>query len=542
VIPFWLYGQGGELPDEQIIIQKDRKIVLPEIGKPSEKIVFSLKPLPKVKQKYTYREFAFQLPFLEPKVLPPQWKPEVETAVSNGYARLGAGNYGSTLFDLYYNSGRQKDYAWGGFIRHQASANGPVDNSGYSSNDAGAYGTYFTPNFSLGGELMYSRGRYNFYGYDQDRFQNRKTDSTRQLLQQVVFRMQLESSKRSKKLQYQAGLLVGNIGDRFKASESEIGMDLNGQYRLKDSSKIQISTDLALLKRSDSSSVNRSLWRFTPEYRFGYKGFQIRAGVQIAVANEPELDETGERYKSNSTGFHVYPRLFLQQDFLEKKLTIFGGVQGGMNKTTLRGTLAVNPFLAPDVYLRHENQLYDFFIGLKGQQQSQVSYRTQLSFERLRNQGFLVNNPQEQEKFLLVYDSSSTRRFSWETEFVYEPAKTAQAGIRFRLIRYGVSSLEEPWHAPNTILTLFGRMDLSDRIRLSGELYTMGGLRGLGPDSGQTIKLKPMADVQLKGEYFFLKRFSGFLSVHNLLNNKNQRFLYYPTQGLRIMVGATASF
>jgi hypothetical protein len=77
---------------------------------------------------------------------------------------------------------------------------------------------------------------------------------------------------------------------------------------------------------------------------------------------------------------------------------------------------------------------------------------------------------------------------------------------------------------------------------LSGEFYYMGGLRGLNPETAETEKLKGLADLNLKGEYFFKKRYSGFVSVHNLLNNRNQRFLYYPTQGFRVMVGATAVF
>jgi hypothetical protein len=77
---------------------------------------------------------------------------------------------------------------------------------------------------------------------------------------------------------------------------------------------------------------------------------------------------------------------------------------------------------------------------------------------------------------------------------------------------------------------------------LSGEFYYMGGLRGFNWKTAETEKLKGLADFNLKGEYFFKKRYSAFLSVHNLLNNKNQRYLYYPTQGLRIMVGASVVF
>jgi hypothetical protein len=540
VVSYQVQAQEGELPEEQILIQKDKKIVLPEVGKPLEKVTISLKPLPKVKQKYSYREFSLLLPLLDPKLNPPALKNEPEAPVKEGFVRLGAGNYASTLLDAFYNSGKQKDYAYGVFLKHQASTNGPVSNSGYSNNEAGAYGKYFTPGFTLGGGLTYGRGRYNFYGYDQEKFKGRNTDSIKQVIQQVWFHLDLENIKKNKPVNYRAGLGIGNISDRFKASESEIMLDFDGKYRIGDSSSIRLFSDLSLLKRTDSSSVNRSLWRIEPVYRFGYKGFQINAGFQVSVANEPELKEEGLS-KSKST-FHIHPQLGIQQNIFESKLVAFAGVKGGMNKRTLRSSLDANPFLAPNVYLRHENQLFNFYLGVKGQYKGQVQYRTQVSFEKLNQQAFFINGEERREQFEIVYDSNSTRRFTWETEVVYDIGSKTRAGFRYAFIKYGLGTLKEPWHAPNSVVTLFGRQAISEKIMLSGEFYYMGGLRGLNPETAETEKLKGLADLNLKGEYFFKKRYSGFVSVHNLLNNRNQRFLYYPTQGFRVMVGATAVF
>ncbi|HOY94883.1 MAG TPA: hypothetical protein PK509_04040 [Catalimonadaceae bacterium] len=541
VLSFQATAQEGELPAEEIYVIKNKKNILPEVGKPQEKVTLSLKPLPKVKQKYTYKEFSLLLPLLDPKLNPPVLKTEKEESAKEGYLRLGAGNYGSTLLDAFYNSGRQKDYAYGVFLNHQASANGPVSKSGYSNNEAGAYGRYFTPNFTLGGGLAYNRGRYNFYGFDRDSSNELSSDSTKQIIQSVWFNLGLENNKKNKPVSYKAGLGIGNISDRFKASESEISLDFNGRYKIKDSSSVDVMTDLSLVKRTDSSSVNRSLWRIEPVYRFGFKGFQVHAGIQVSVANEPEVQETGA-YSGSKSSFHIHPILGLQQNIFESKLIAFAGVRGGMNKRTLRSTLEANPFLAPDVYLRHENQLFNFYLGLKGQMKGQWNYRTQISIEKLNQQAFFVNSEERQEQFEVVYDSSSTRRFTWETEAIYDLGTKTRAGIRYAFIKYGLDKLNEPWHAPNSVLTIFGRQQISEKIMLSGEFYYMGGLRGFNWKTAETEKLKGLADFNLKGEYFFKKRYSAFLSVHNLLNNKNQRFLYYPTQGLRIMVGASVVF
>ena len=535
-------AQEGELPEEQVIIIKNKNVILPEVAKPQEKVTLTLKPLPQVKQKYSYKDFSLVLPLLDPKLKAPVSRNEPAPDVKQGFVRLAGGNYGSTLADLYYNSGRTKDYAYGAYLNHLASAKGPVDNSGFSRNAVGAYGKYFTPSFTLSGGLDYGRSRYNFYGYDMERFKNRPADSVRQVFQSILFQLKLEKAKNIKKFRYSAGMGLGNISDRFKASESEILFNLNGDYRLKDSSSVTVFTDLSLAKREDSASQSRALWRLEPTYHFGWKGFHVDAGFQFSVDNEPELKEG--KY-SSKTRMHFHPRLHLQQNIMQTSIVGFAGISGGMNKRTLRTSLEANPFLAPNVYLRQENQLFNLYFGLKGQWTGQLQYRSQISFETLENQAFFVANVAEREKYHLVYSEKNTTRFTWETEVVYDLSEETRAGARFAFYSYGMRSSEtvkEPWHAPHSLVSLFARQQLNKNLMLSGEFYYMGGIKALNPETAETEKLKGMADLNLKGEYLFLKRYTAFVSAHNILNNKNQRYLFYPTQGFRIMVGATATF
>lgn len=535
-----VFGQEGELPEEQIIIQKDKKIVLPEISKPFEKVTTSLKPLPKQKQKYSYKELPITLTQLDPKLNPPMIRPERELEVKNGYARFGLGNYGSTLLDAFYNSGRQKDYAYGLFLKHLASARGPVSNSGFSQNELGAYTKYFTPTFTLTGGLNYQRNRYNFYGYDREAFPKRDLDSTKQLFQRVGFQLQLEGAKKNKKLQHHGDFGISNISDRFKASETLVELDWAGNYRLKDSSRIHFLTDFVLAKRTDSATQNRSLFRIQPSYEFKYKGFMVEAGFQVAFVSEPTLNAQNRIDKAESKA-HFHPRIRLQQEIFGQKLFAFAGLSGGMNKKTLASHIEANPFLAPNVYLRHENQKLALFAGVQGFV-NQVAYRSSITFENLENQAFYINSPEGQEKFLIVYDSSTTRRFSWENELNVSLSEKTQAGIRMGLFSYGVKSVKKPWHLPSFTSSVFGRHFIHEQVALSSELYVLSGMRALDPKSGEAVNLKALVDLNAKGEYFFKKDFTGFISIHNLLNNKNQRYYQYPVQGLRVMVGASARF
>jgi hypothetical protein len=541
-VSFQAFSQEGELPEEQILIQKDRKIVLPEIAKPQEKVLNTLKPLPKVSQKYTYSEFGVTLPLIDPKIQAPVYRPEAELPVRQGFVRLGLGNYGSTNLDAWYNSGRRKDFSYGLNLHHLASANGPVSNAGFSNNELGLNGTYYTPSFNLAGNLRYNRNRYNFYGYDQERFSKRTADTTKQIFNSVWFRLDLiGKQKTNDKLSWQGGMNLGNIADRFKASESEVLLDFKGNYKISDSSSVRLFSDFSLLKRSDSASQNRVLWRMEPMYRFGYSGFRLDAGFQISLASEPVL-AAANQFKEQSA-FHFHPKINIELGLAQEKLLAFAGVGGGINRKSFRDHVGMNPFLMPDVYIRHENQLFDVFFGLKGQYKGMLQYHTKASYEKLGQQAFYLNSDSvSREKFSIVYDSSSTKRFSWESELVYDPGTGAKAGMRFTYFNYGLGTLKEAWHLPSTVFSVFGSRAIADNLNLSGEFYYMGGIKALNPRSLATEKLPGMADLNLKAEYLFKTRYSAYIAVHNLLNNKNPRYLFYPSQGLRIMIGASAFF
>ena len=43
-------------------------------------------------------------------------------------------------------------------------------------------------------------------------------------------------------------------------------------------------------------------------------------------------------------------------------------------------------------------------------------------------------------------------------------------------------------------------------------------------------------------DYLFGKQFAAFVKLNNILGYKNERYLYYPQQGLNFLVGINFSF
>ena len=61
-------------------------------------------------------------------------------------------------------------------------------------------------------------------------------------------------------------------------------------------------------------------------------------------------------------------------------------------------------------------------------------------------------------------------------------------------------------------------------------------------EEGDRVKSQALLDLSIGGSYYFTKNVGAFLDINNLLNNKRERWLDYPTVGLNFLAGIVARF
>ncbi len=526
-----LFAQGGEIEDVEFIIEKDRKIEMPEIIRNFEKNNTALKPAPAPKQTYSYKQYTMDILPVEPKLRLVQLKQDPLEKLYPGYVRAGFGNYGSTMLDAFINSKRTKDYAYGASFRHFASANGPVENSGWSRNHLSGYGKYFLKKATLEGDFTYGRERYNFYGYDQERFKNREADSVRQVFNTVAFRTRLSNNKLDSITIYDARLNFFNLADRFNAGEFEVQGLLNGSRKLDKTSAIELQSEVSLSRYRDSSSISRNLIRVRPTYHFQVSGFEVEAGFNFVYTN----DTVG----SNA---HFYPILKASYDFIPGKLNLYAGLGGDMEKQLLRSHLAMNPFLGPNQRIFHTNRYLDLYVGAKANPAANFTVDASLQFANYRWLPFYMNDGADSSRMMIVYASGGSRVVRFNLSGVYQASSDLQIGVRMQAQSFSLDTLKRPYHTPTFQLAGFARASLSEKVLVSGELQYYNGMYARTIQTKGETKLPGFANLNLKMEYLISDKFSAFVEVDNALNQKNPRFLYYPTRGILFLLGATASF
>ena len=118
------------------------------------------------------------------------------------------------------------------------------------------------------------------------------------------------------------------------------------------------------------------------------------------------------------------------------------------------------------------------------------------------------------------------------------------------------------WQRPNFEVSATGIYQIQDKIVLRAGVHILGpqsakGLKAYDANDDESVDtqeyngqlfsvtstaIAPIFDVNVGVEYRYTERLSGFLSMHNMVVQRYQRWNNYPVQRFNIMAGITYSF
>jgi hypothetical protein len=528
------FAQDDNNLNGTLTIDKSAKIELGTANRNFEKINNIPPSKPYKPLDYTAQEVELLLPKLDTKVKVAPLKEGSLSKLYGDYVKVGFGNYTSPYLEAFINNKRSEKYTYGTHFKHFSSQNGPVKNSGLSENMGEVYGKYMGENTVLRGSLGYQRNRYNFYGYDHAREPNAGGDSLKQVLSTFTLSVGIENKNKQDKFNYNTDLNYYNFSTYTKAKESEVLWNLKSDYRLDADKKIIVDAGLSVSKRTDSSTINRTLFTIKPALQYNVNDkLTLIGGFNVGYANDT---------MKNYNKLHVYPRVNAEYKLIDNKLIAFGGLDGEMQKNTLRTLARENPYLNSNVALAHTNKTSDFYAGFKGGLKGGLSYKIKASSANYKYLYFFNNAISDTSKFDVLYDKGNVNVLNLGGELNYEVNNKFRLGLAGAYYKYTMSKLQQAWQRPTLTGSVLATYNLNQKMYFNADFYYIGGLRGENYVSGQVVKLKGIADLNLKIDYLFSKQFSAFIEANNILSQKYQRYLYYNNKGINVLAGLTYSF
>jgi hypothetical protein len=490
-----------------------------------------VQPTPEAKpQVYDTKDYSINPPRFDAKVKIPTMPTDSIQAILPHYAKLGAGNYGSILGELYFTNKRSKSYSYGTHLKHFSSANGSLMNSGNGHDLIEVFGSKYGKTNTLDGQVSYSNDRYKYYGLPQVDSINQK-DSIKQTYQLFHAGINTTKIKVGDKFTYKTGFDVYYLTTKRKATELELLWNGLATVTINKTRSVSTEAMLSNANRVDSSTINRFLMMIKPTYKLVEEHWDLTVGATINYSTDT---------LKGSKGLHLYPAIHGNYYWIPGKVELFAGIGGGLDKLTYRTLVQGNPYLGSNVPLNYVNRKLDIYLGSKGNIQNNVGYSVLMSYKSFTNQFFYTNSKTDSSEFTALYDDAGV--FGLEGGLFYDMSKSWRVSVNALYNAWNTDKLAEAWHRPSFQSSIGLQYNLQKKIYFNAEMYYISGLQGLNLESNKAVKLKDIIDISLKSEYRFSSSFSAFLELNNILSQKYQRYLYYQVKGINALAGLTYSF
>jgi hypothetical protein len=471
---------------------------------------------------------------VKPSIKPLKLKQESSSGVYGGYITGGFGNYATPYAEAFLNSRKDKTKLVGAHAWLKSSGKGPVDGENSASGTSGAkvFGKTFGEYVSFSGQVGFENYKTHFYGYPQNEEPADRSD-----IKQFYNIFSLGgsvSNTRNADFSYKIGGDFSYLADHYDARETMVDLDFKSAYKVDDETSVEVKASYSNVSRKDElvDARPRNLFVVNGAYVFfPMEGLKLNAGLTVAYENDT-LD---------SKDLHVFPDLRATYA-LSPTVDVVGALTGGVDKVSLHSLSRENWWLGPNIPIYHTNRTFEFLIGINARLGKQVEAHAGLAAANLKNLYYFLNSPDDQSKFITVFDKGATKRNNVYGSISYAQSEKAKFMLRADFYTYTTDEVEEAWHRPTYSLTANALYNIYDKILLKADLIVQGGMKAFDHETQETVKLDGAFDLNARAEYLFSQSFSFFVELNNITSSKYPLFYHYPVRGLQVLGGVTWSF
>lgn len=536
-----LFAQkDGSIESAEITVEKDRKVVLPQVEKPKEQpntikantnetkqMVFDI---PERKVAVGAAKFNVNARLYEPK--------DTSVNVFENFVKAGFGNFGRAYAEGLINT--PSDYIGVASLNflHNSSKKGPKLNelSSNSVSEIGLNGKFVSNQFKLDGKIGFDRNDFNFYGFKEVPNREVKKEDIRQILNKFSMKLGFENANKDAALDYNLRTGLNFLKDNYEAREVEWNTKFNFTLPVTEHFYALVHTDAYVTQRSDSVANNRNLIKVRPTFIIKNDLWAVTFGVN--VANEKDVQKD---INKNINRTKAFPLVNIDY-FLNKGLYLFAGYEGDIYRNSLHTFLAENQWLNRKIELLNTEKSGDIYGGVKGEAIAGLNYDIKVSYATYKDFYVFNNSKADSSKFEVQYDKGKLKNFKINTNVYYKFNEIWRSSLKLETNTYATDELKEAYHLPKIKSTWSNTLAFRNKLFIGTDFYFLSKMKGYNQISKKEINLNSIFDLNAKMNYQFSSHFSSFVQLNNLIGKNYQRYSYYPAQSLNFLVGVSYGF
>ena len=472
---------------------------------------------------YSYQPVPSQARFLDP-----------DTNMYLGqrnFVKLGYGNLRTPYVSAGLSFGNAKKSLLNVYGDYRSSR-GKIKYQDYSQINVRALGNYFGEKNEYYGGVEAKMNNFYLYGYDQNLFKYSKDDLRQRFMDFSVNAGMRNMSTDEYGISYNPRINVSHFISKDKLSETTAAITAPVEKTFAEV--------LTLKAEAKVDYTNYSTKNMSPgNVHFSNTVIQVSPSLQYAT---PNLTINGGISPAWDNGKFIWlPNVYAEARIKDNMFRLQAGWVGRVTKNTYRNLSAINPYLAP-LGSQLNTKEVEFYGGVKATMLKHFNINAKVGLIRYTNLPFFINDTATDSKAFLISNESSVSnlQFHGDISYINSERFMASAGVTFN----GYTLMQDNARAWNTLPVEFTaslRWWAYKQVLLKADFYAFGN--GYHLLKGNTYAMnKPGNDLSAGAEFKINKRFSAWLDVNNILNNKYQRWHSYEVYGLNLVTGLKVTF
>ena len=446
------------------------------------------------------------------------------------YIKLGYGNYSTPYVNAGFSFGDGKKMLVNLYANY-ISSKGKIANQDYTQLQIKANSIFFTPKNEVYVGAQLSQNSNYLYGYNHSLYTFKK-DSVRQQFQDLVLTGGVRNTTSGEYgISYNPNITVINFTNKNKVNESTvianapITKTFGDAFMLKIDAKADI-TSYTTKNLASNIKFSNNVFQIAPSIAISSPRFSINAGIVPTWNN----------------GVFVWlPNVFAEAQVKEKTFLIQAGWIGRYTKNTYRNLTALNPFLTTIPFQKNTKEI-EYYGGIKATVGKHFSFNIKGGIVSFNDMPLFINDTATDNKAFNISNEKSVQslRIHGDLSFINQDKFTLTAGLTFN----GYTLLQSNAKAWNTVpmeITSSLRWWAFKQVLLKADLYAFSGGNYLTKGNKAQF-FSGGTDISAGAEFKVNNRFSAWIDINNIANQKYQRWHAYEVYGLNVLGGIRVSF
>ena len=446
------------------------------------------------------------------------------------YIKVGYGNYSTPYVNAGFSFGDGKKMVVNLYANY-ISLKGKIANQDYTQLQIKANAIFFTPKNEVYVGAQLSQNNNYLYGYNHSLYTFKK-DSVRQQFQDLVLTGGVRNTTSGEYgISYNPNITVINFTNKNKVNESTvianapITKTFGDAFMLKIDAKADI-TSYTTKNLASNIKFSNNVFQIAPSIAISSPRFSINAGIVPTW---------------NNAVFVWLPNVFAEAQVKEKTFLIQAGWIGRYTKNTYRNLTALNPFLTTIPFQKNTKEI-EYYGGIKATVGKHFSFNLKGGIVSFNDMPLFINDTATDNKAFNISNEKSVQslRIHGDLSFINQDKFTLTAGLTFN----GYTLLQSNAKAWNTVpmeITSSLRWWAFKQVLLKADLYAFSGGNYL-TKGNKAQSFSGGTDISVGAEFKVNNRFSAWIDINNIANQKYQRWHAYEVYGLNVLGGIRVSF